>query len=766
MFSNQSIHRTIVPSASLPEAEGDYRTEHDLGHDQDQFEHGRKRHLQDHWCTSQSGQVSSNQAESKNQQASEKEWVCNACNLPQSDSGSSELTSFPEDMSLTGAQVTKTVKEQYLWTLRKVDLVRLISRIESNTPGLKLYPSRLSSPTHPATDIPPVVHTLDSQKYDFSLNRPPEETSQQPPTANNAPTDQSDYFASHYRSMTGSDNSTRSGSASGPIPTERTAITPFMQHNGVVGTPPHPLSMHTHGPNVLLGSPIEQQKKPVSAIKEPRTEPASNQGITGISNYNPVKALDLPPYEEMIFMAIADLCEEAGSAPKAILDWVHAHYPVPDTFRASCGQAISKAAKKGRLLKDGALYKLKPGYIYPPKRIPRHAGGGRTRSLSYTSGIPLRLQTLGRPMVKKANMLSPVYDHMGIIMDGSAFDAVPSAPFLMTQQQVIVAQNFVPEDMVTSGGDNAQLIKHSFALEKSSLGNTDMVKALAVQPGGLVGTSIPSNDTRALVGLGVTTSQNHNHNQHLQNQLQMQDSTSGSTFSLRPDVTNMHAIIGPSTIPSLHSFSNGLQVFQQNTHVVGQSPTQNVPSQTMQFMQQLPLQQHQAGSQMPQCLQFSTQPHASLNTMSWNFTSGSNTMSLDSLAAISPISTPNQSSSGSRSFQGFPRQNRAMSIQTPLQYHPSMFGDLGPTGSPFVQDAGPYRQTQQRPIPLNLTAGLNMTSPVPTPFNQGPPRARSQFMPLQQQHLPFHNSFSAPSSPLETHMNRANTSIRPVLAGT
>ncbi|KAF8936900.1 hypothetical protein BGZ58_003543 [Dissophora ornata] len=67
----------------------------------------------------------------------------------------------------------------------------------------------------------------------------------------------------------------------------------------------------------------------------------------------------------MIFTAIADLKQESGSAPKAILDWVQAHYPVPETFRASCGQAISKAAKKGRLLKEGAMYKLKPGYTYP-----------------------------------------------------------------------------------------------------------------------------------------------------------------------------------------------------------------------------------------------------------------------------------------------------------------------------------------------------------------------------------------------------------------
>jgi len=112
---------------------------------------------------------------------------------------------------------------------------------------------------------------------------------------------------------------------------------------------------------------------------------------TGTGTYPSVKALDLPPYEEMIFAAIGALNQEGGSAPKAILDWVQAYvfatglttkyretsylpmklfhlssnYPVPESFRASCGQAISKAAKKGRLLKDGSMYKLKPGYNYP-----------------------------------------------------------------------------------------------------------------------------------------------------------------------------------------------------------------------------------------------------------------------------------------------------------------------------------------------------------------------------------------------------------------
>ncbi|KAF9948646.1 hypothetical protein BGZ72_009455 [Mortierella alpina] len=107
-----------------------------------------------------------------------------------------------------------------------------------------------------------------------------------------------------------------------------------------------------------------------------RQTPGSGPGSGVPGAYHSVKAQDLPPYEEMIFMAIADLNQEAGSAPKSILDWVHDHYPVPDTFRASCGQAISKAAKKGRLLKEGSLYKLKPGYTYPRATTTRRRDSG------------------------------------------------------------------------------------------------------------------------------------------------------------------------------------------------------------------------------------------------------------------------------------------------------------------------------------------------------------------------------------------------------
>lgn len=83
-------------------------------------------------------------------EARELEWHCFAC----SPLGTTvqEHTSVAEDMTLTSDQVPKSVKESYLWAMRKADLVQFITRIESSSPGLKLYPSRLSSPTD-LTDV-------------------------------------------------------------------------------------------------------------------------------------------------------------------------------------------------------------------------------------------------------------------------------------------------------------------------------------------------------------------------------------------------------------------------------------------------------------------------------------------------------------------------------------------------------------------------------------------------------------------------------------
>lgn len=88
----------------------------------------------------------------------ELEWHCFAC-LPLGTTIQQQgLTPATEDMSLTGDQVPRTVKENFLWRMPKADLVQFITRIESSSPALKLYPSRLSSPAD-LTDISQFVQT-------------------------------------------------------------------------------------------------------------------------------------------------------------------------------------------------------------------------------------------------------------------------------------------------------------------------------------------------------------------------------------------------------------------------------------------------------------------------------------------------------------------------------------------------------------------------------------------------------------------------------
>ena len=82
------------------------------------------------------------------------EWTCYLCGQPLSSASSHGLSELTEDMSLTGQQVPQNVKESYLRSLSKSNLVKLISRIESSSPMTKLYPSRLSSPPTVHQDNP------------------------------------------------------------------------------------------------------------------------------------------------------------------------------------------------------------------------------------------------------------------------------------------------------------------------------------------------------------------------------------------------------------------------------------------------------------------------------------------------------------------------------------------------------------------------------------------------------------------------------------
>ncbi|KAF9100796.1 hypothetical protein BGX27_000254, partial [Mortierella sp. AM989] len=304
------------------------------------------------------------------------EWTCYACSLPLNSTGSQGLSALTEDMSLTGEQVSQDVKESYLWSLPKSSLVKLITRIESNSPAIRLYPSRLSSPIASKFDQSSFLITSRNTEAQTSVDNvhpSSQDMTMSPlsPANQSMQGIQSDYFdplVSQFQPITSTPLSSIQESASKATASKARSETEDPSKSNPAGTSSQPATPST-----------------TRNAGRPSAGSSSGSGVTG--NYHSVKAQELPPYEEMIFMAIADMKQEGGSAPKAILDWVQGHYPVPETFRASCGQAISKAAKKGRLLKEGAMYKLKPGYNYP-RRVSRHTGSTRARSHSYNSALP------------------------------------------------------------------------------------------------------------------------------------------------------------------------------------------------------------------------------------------------------------------------------------------------------------------------------------------------------------------------------------------
>ncbi|KAF9349820.1 hypothetical protein BGX34_001593 [Mortierella sp. NVP85] len=294
------------------------------------------------------------------------EWTCYLCSQPLSSTSSHGLSELTEDMSLTGQQVPQNVKESYLRSLSKSNLVKLISRIESSSPTMKLYPSRLSSPPTVHQDNPSFAPSISRTLGPADLSQRTDQDMLSGSAKHDIPGVQAEYFdplATHFQPVTGSplssiQEATIADGNSSDVSAKSSAATTF-------------------------ASQVEAMKAGTSGTSSQSPTPSTPKILgrqtptTGTGTYPSVKALDLPPYEEMIFAAIGALNQEGGSAPKAILDWVQANYPVPESFRASCGQAISKAAKKGRLLKDGSMYKLKPGYNYPrsvaPIRVYTHA---------------------------------------------------------------------------------------------------------------------------------------------------------------------------------------------------------------------------------------------------------------------------------------------------------------------------------------------------------------------------------------------------------
>ncbi|KAG8758204.1 hypothetical protein FRC14_000509 [Serendipita sp. 396] len=70
----------------------------------------------------------------------------------------------------------------------------------------------------------------------------------------------------------------------------------------------------------------------------------------------------LPSYEEMIIETLGILDMPQGARPKDIYDYMMERWPLIPNFRPSASQALQRALKRGRLIKNGALYSLNPNW--------------------------------------------------------------------------------------------------------------------------------------------------------------------------------------------------------------------------------------------------------------------------------------------------------------------------------------------------------------------------------------------------------------------
>ncbi|KAG0372031.1 hypothetical protein BGX24_000838, partial [Mortierella sp. AD032] len=584
----------------------------------------------------------------------ELEWICYACSLPLSTTSSQGLSALAEDMSLSGEEVPQDIKENYLKSLSKANLVKLITRIESRSPSIKLYPSRLSSPSATPQDQERFMSTTIAETILPFDSRPDQDSIGASPTHPSMQGVQADYFDPYVAHFT-------------PVPGSVSGIAhpSISSDNHVQGTlassrQPVASDVTEFSTNNSTPYPPSQPATPNSTSHTGRQTPISGSGLSG--PYHSVKAQDLPPYEEMIFMAIADLKQEAGSAPKAILDWVQEHYPVPETFRASCGQAISKAAKKGRLLKEGALYKLKPGYNYP-RRISRQSGTTRARSQSYNSALPPGIPVLDPS--NRGNSMTGGFDQLNSIIDTNLYGIMPSTAF--PGQPHVLGSN-----VYANMGPNVMpgVQQPGFKFDPQSFGHS-----LALQTTGLPGGSSPSDpkgrNITGLIGLGVTNPPSGN--------------TSDSEHGMDSD------LLGPRS-SSISSTSSGQQSLPGS--VQGSAAFGGRPLQTQR-------------AQQPQ--------QAFPYDRTWVMNVGAGLQSPGGLARMPP--TPGKVHTPSM----FPRQvyQRVGGMASPLQFPTQPYGDLGsitiPT-QPQAQSPPPHASfVPQTPV---SQAGLSTNSAIQAQGNR------------------------------------------------
>ncbi|KAF9994845.1 hypothetical protein BGZ79_000367 [Entomortierella chlamydospora] len=684
------------------------------------------------------------------------EWTCYACSLPLNTAGSQGLSALTEDMSLTGEQVSQDVKESYLWSLPKSSLVKLITRIETNSPAVRLYPSRLSSPitsqfdysnlslVPPTTDTPAPVSLPQPSNQDMTM-------SPLSPAYQAMQGVQSDYFES--------------------LVTHFPPAMPLSSIQEVNDNFPLSTATKTAASKARSGTEDPSKSSTPGASSQPTTPstPKNTVRLSGGSGpgagvtgpYHSVKAQELPPYEEMIFMAIADMKQEAGSAPKAILDWVQGHYPVPETFRASCGQAISKAAKKGRLLKEGAMYKLKPGYNYP-RRVSRHAGPTRARSHSYNSTLPP-----GVPSIEGSSRGSPMtlqHDQINSIIDANLYGMLPSPPFRVAPHPGTPGFPGTPTQNVQQ---RLQQPVHPFKFDGRPMGlATGIQKNPNQDPNTGSGAGMDSkggNGVSGLIGLGVT---NMASGQSGENDNGVESDSTRRSSSMSSVSSGPHSFTG--TFQNTDTHSRTLQAQAQ-----AQAHTQQIQAQ----IQRRPSQQHigqdrvwaMAGSSG------SNQPQGGLVGV------------VQPSAAGNPLSIMTGGLQHQNIYPGQVLSGRVgVPVPSPLQFNASSFANLGPMTLPSQQPSQPHASIPpqvslpQGPMTINTSltgmggvgqgpaTGTSMFSPMFIPQNlQFSQQPLQQHQVHQQQHFggspssarPF-GSMSLPSSPQDmTPQMRAQISM-------
>ncbi|KAG9024392.1 hypothetical protein FRB95_011554 [Tulasnella sp. JGI-2019a] len=251
-----------------------------------------------------------------------------------------EMPIFPSDLSLGSISRSKEEKARnisgnengFTWRMGQ----------QHHDDGSTVNNSSITTNGDRAPSISPTTATTSRAPHlSFLLSTP----SAPPPVS--SPSHQQPMF----RSAPSENNVNPSPSALSPLP--QTAAFNVGQSSPTIRSP-------SPSPPFLENTSVEHQHPP----DYPPPPPAAPAPAPGPSAALARSSWDtgMPSYEVMICMALAEIADPEGCAPKVIFDWMNSHFPLVNNFRASAHQALQKTFKRGRLQKIGSKYRLNPGW--------------------------------------------------------------------------------------------------------------------------------------------------------------------------------------------------------------------------------------------------------------------------------------------------------------------------------------------------------------------------------------------------------------------